>query len=103
MKLNKIAAIATAAALAVSITGCSRGGGSNQGDITLVNSLPAATNSVDEVTWALVEDEPLSLSPIGGGNYVVGNLCENLLSLQPDFSIEPGIASSAEWTNDALS
>jgi len=100
MKLNKIAAIATAAALAVAITGCSRGGGSNQGDITLVNSLPAATNSVDEVTWALVEGEPLSLDPIGGGNYVVGNLCENLLSLQPDFSIEPGIASSAEWTND---
>lgn len=101
MKLNKIAAIATAAALAVAITGCSRGGGSNQGDITLVNSLPAATNSVDKVTWALVEGEPRSLDPFAGGNYVVSNLCENLLSLQPDFSIAPGIATSAEWTSDS--
>ena len=100
MKINKIAAVATAAALAVAVTGCSRGGDSSQGEVTLVNSLPAATSSVDQVTWALVEGEPRSLDPMGGGNYVVSNLCENLLSLQPDFSIKPGIATSAEWTND---
>lgn len=99
MKIKMIAVTASVVALAVTLAGCSRGGGSAQ-EITLVDALPAATNTVDEVTWALVEGEPLSLDPFGGGNYVVSNLCENLLSLQPDFSIEPGIATSAEWVSD---
>jgi peptide/nickel transport system substrate-binding protein len=101
MRITKIAAIAATAAMVVAITGCSRDGGSDQGEVTIVNSLPAATNTVDLVNWGLGDGEPLSIDPFGGGNPVVGNLCENLLSLQPDFTIEPGIATSAEWVDDS--
>lgn len=78
-------------------TGATGDGGS--GEFTLVDSLPAATTPVDEVTWAIAEGEPATLDPAGSANLIIPNLCENLLSLQPDFSIEPGIAESAEFVD----
>lgn len=68
-------------------------------EITLIDSLPAGTEAVDEVTWAIVEGEPASLNPAASANLIIPNLCDNLLTLQPDFSIEPGIAASAEFVD----
>ncbi|WP_156759087.1 ABC transporter substrate-binding protein [Microbacterium karelineae] len=75
------------------------GGDGGFGDVTLVDSLPAGTQPVDEVTWAIVEGEPATLDPAASANLIIPNLCDNLLSLQPDFSIEPGIASKAEFVD----
>lgn len=77
--------------------------GSNSGESipepTLVNSLPVATTAVDEVTWSLVEGEPATLDPGTSAQLVTPNLCDNLLTLKPDFSIEAGIATKAEFTD----
>ncbi len=65
----------------------------------LVASTPAATSPVDEVTWSIVEGEPATLDPASSANLIIPNLCDNLLALQPDFSVEPGVATRAEWTD----
>lgn len=66
---------------------------------TLVASLPPASTAVDEVTWGLAEGEPSSLDPIAGGNFVTSNLCDNLLRVEPDFTVAPGVAAGADWTD----
>lgn len=96
-----VGAVACVAMLA--LTGCTpRDGGDVDGDVadvTLVDSLPAGTKPVDEVTWAIVEGEPATLDPAASANLIIPNLCDNLLSLQPDFGVEPGIATSAEFVD----
>jgi ABC-type transport system substrate-binding protein len=66
----------------------------------LVESMPASDTAVDEVTWSIIEGEPATLDPTSSANLIIPNLCDNLLSLQPDFSVEPGLATSAEWKDD---
>jgi peptide/nickel transport system substrate-binding protein len=98
-----LALAALAAVGMLALTGCTpRDGGDVDGDarpFTLVDALPAGTRPVDEVTWAIVEGEPATLNPAASANLVIPNLCDNLLSLQPDFSVEPGIAERAEFVD----
>lgn len=65
----------------------------------LVTSTSAGTAPVDTVTWSIVEGEPATLDPASSANLIIPNLCDNLLALQPDFSVEPGVATRAEWTD----
>ncbi|MEF3403787.1 ABC transporter substrate-binding protein [Agromyces sp. CCNWLW203] len=51
------------------------------------------------MTWAIVEGEPATLNPAGSASLIIPNLCDNLLSIQRDFSIKPGIAESAEFVD----
>ena len=94
-------ALGTAALLAV--TACApRDGGSTAAPIAedqLVAALPAATTPVDEVTWSVVEGEPATLDPGASATVITPNLCDNLLTLNPDFSIDAGVATSAEWVD----
>lgn len=103
MKRIAIAAGAVACASLLVLTACAPrdGGGADEdsGEITLVDAQPAGTQPVDEVTWAIVEGEPATLNPASSANLIIPNLCDNLLSLQPDFSIEPGIAETAEYVD----
>lgn len=95
-------AIAGVAALALTACAPRESGGSTDPEpetFDIVASMPAATTPVDEVTWAIVEGEPATLDPVNSANLIIPNLCDNLLSLQPDFSVEPGIATSAEWVD----
>lgn len=69
------------------------------GPIELVAALPAGTTEVDEVTWALVEGEPRSLVPGADYNFVQPNVCDSLLRVQPDFTVEAGIAEAADWVD----
>lgn len=94
-------ALGTVALLAV--TACApRDGGSSatEAPITedqLVASLPAATSAATEVTWSVIEGEPATLDPGASATVITPNLCDNLLTLNPDFSIDAGVATSAEW------
>lgn len=97
-------ALGTAALLAVSAcapreSGTAAGERVPVDETQLVTALPAATQPVDEVTWSVVEGEPATLDPGSSANLIIPNLCDNLLSLQPDFSIEPGVAESAEFVD----
>jgi peptide/nickel transport system substrate-binding protein len=100
-----LAAIAATGVCALLLSGCA----ARDTDVTatapvdtdaLVDALPPATTAVDEVTWGLAEGEPASLDPIAGGSFVTVNLCDNLLRVEPDFTVSPGLATSAEWTDD---
>ncbi|BEL02031.1 ABC transporter substrate-binding protein [Actinoplanes sichuanensis] len=98
MKL--ISGTATTLLLGLTLTACSGGQGAGPAAapaITLVETTPAATGDVAEVTWALPAGEPASLDPARTGDYsanTVGtNLCESLLRLETDYSTSPGLAS----------
>lgn len=103
MNRTRLAAGAVACAALLAFTACtprdSADVDADGGELTIVDSLPAGTKSVDEVTWAIAEGEPATLNPAASANLIIPNLCDNLLSLQPDFSIEPGIATSAEFVD----
>ncbi|MGI9822913.1 ABC transporter substrate-binding protein [Agromyces sp. Marseille-Q5079] len=106
MRTTRItAAVAGAVAALVLLSGCTgRDDTSSEtsdpvDSSKLVSSLPAASGEVDEVTWALVEGEPSTLDPAGDYSLIIPNLCENLLQLSPDFTVEPGVATSAEWAD----
>ena len=106
--------LAATAALATTLAACSSGGsstGTGSADspgglypaAKLVSSTPAGTKAVDTVTWALATGEPPTLNPVQSGtdsSYIVNaNLCENLLTVTPDFGVAPGLATKAEWTD----
>lgn len=63
----------------------------------LVVSTPPGTGPVDNVNWNLGDGEPLSLDPNltwnGSQNFVGINLCESLLTIAADGSIQPGLAT----------
>ncbi|WP_111720245.1 ABC transporter substrate-binding protein [Homoserinimonas sp. OAct 916] len=98
--------------LALALTACASGnqgatnGASGAPDGTgtdlsnLLVTTPAATGDLDLVSWNLPLGEPASLDPIKAFNYpentVVSNLCEGLMQLQPDYSIEPGLAEKVD-------
>jgi peptide/nickel transport system substrate-binding protein len=103
---GKAATVVAAAAALVLLAGCtprdvetSPTGDETSAPAELVDALPAGQTEVDEVTWALVEGEPRSLVPGADYNFVQPNLCDSLLRVQPDFTVEAGIAESADWVD----
>ncbi|WP_062316082.1 ABC transporter substrate-binding protein [Demequina maris] len=107
MKIPGITAAVAAGTVVVLASGCtardaaapSASPAESSAPLELVASLPAASTDVDSVTWGLVEGEPRSLVPGADYNFVAPNLCDSLLQVQPDFSIAPGIAESADWAD----
>lgn len=100
-RLRNGALLGTAAALV--LTGCTATdaptGSAPVDPASLVASLPAATTAVDEVTWGLVEGEPRSLVPGADYNFVWPNICDSLLRVEPDFTVAPALAESAEFVD----
>jgi peptide/nickel transport system substrate-binding protein len=106
MRIRGTAAALLAAGALALLTGCSARdvensptGGGASGPVELVDALPAGTAEVDEVTWGLVEGEPRSLVPGADYNFVQPNLCDSLLRVMPDFTVESGIAEQADWVD----
>ncbi|MGW0250517.1 ABC transporter substrate-binding protein [Nocardia goodfellowii] len=91
-------AAAVTATLVAATAGCGGGGQNSVADLAadLVTTTPPAAADIDTVKWALPQGEPVSLDPVRAGNYssstIVPNMCESLLTLNPDFSVKPGIA-----------
>lgn len=90
----------------LALAGCAsgpRGGeasGNGDGSMELLQTTPAAAGEIDRVVWNSVYGELASLDPIKAFNYpenqVVANLCEPLFQMQPDFSVQPHLATSGE-------
>lgn len=105
-RTRKAVALGCAALSLMLFTSCSGGPASKQGTGPgeLVESLPAGTKPVERVTWALPFGEPLSLDPARAfgesEETVVSNLCESVLRMGPDYSVNPGVATSADWSDD---
>jgi peptide/nickel transport system substrate-binding protein len=70
-------------------------------DLTV--STPPGVSPIANVNWNLGEGEPLSLDPSltwsGSQNFVGVNLCESLLTIAPDGSIQPGLATEVTETD----
>ncbi|WP_447913701.1 ABC transporter substrate-binding protein [Microbacterium phyllosphaerae] len=102
-RLTVAAALATATVLAATAcaprTGTTDSAPEKIDASSLVTALPAATTAVDEVTWAVVEGEPQTLDPSSSANIIIPNLCDSLLTVEPDFTLESGIAEKAEWVD----
>ncbi|MBU6245177.1 MAG: ABC transporter substrate-binding protein [Actinomycetales bacterium] len=64
---------------------------------SLVIDTPPGTGPVQNVNWNLGDGEPLSIDPTltwsGSQNFVGINLCESLLTIAADGSIQPGLAT----------
>ncbi|WP_240423145.1 ABC transporter substrate-binding protein [Leucobacter sp. wl10] len=112
MKLGKTrATIALLAITGLVLAGCASGsrGGGEQGAggdaLELLQTTPAAKGEADKVTWNSTYGELASLDPAKAFNYsentIVSNLCEPLFQMQPDFSVQPNLATGAE-TEDGL-
>ncbi|WP_066948982.1 ABC transporter substrate-binding protein [Microtetraspora fusca] len=65
---------------------------------------PPGNGRLERLTWALPNGEPTSLDPALTGDYpgstVEGNLCEGLVRMNADFSIEPGLAERITRPDD---
>lgn len=110
--MKKPIALTGAALLTVGLAACGSGGSSKDpsgspaatfSPSKLATTTPAGSKTVDSVTWGVPTGEPRSLDPVKAGTdseYVIlGNMCEHLLALNPDFSVGAGLATSAEWAN----
>ncbi|WP_067177562.1 ABC transporter substrate-binding protein [Microtetraspora niveoalba] len=75
-------------------SGAARDGGKA---IDVTETTPAASGPLDRVTWA-VQNEPASFDWIYNASFETGqimaNVCEGLLRLAPDMSLEPALAES---------
>lgn len=108
MSLRSVTLPVALGAVAVLALGACSGGSTRErtdgGALKLVSSTEPGTGAVDTVTWALPAGEPTTLDPVKVGgqseNTVTANLCEALMRLKPDFTVEPGLASSADWVDD---
>ncbi|MDT7845588.1 ABC transporter substrate-binding protein [Streptomyces justiciae] len=90
----------------LTLAACSPGTGTggkaaSPGALKLTSTTPAASGTLDEVTWNLPFGEPTTLDPAKVGDYspntVEANLCDPLLRIRPDYSLAPGLATS--WSN----
>ncbi|MFF2493577.1 ABC transporter substrate-binding protein [Agromyces sp. NPDC058064] len=103
------ASIALLAVASLGLAGCTADRGNDAGpaleDGELLQVTPAATGEIDTVTWNSTYGELATLDPIKAFNYpentIISNLCESLFQMQPDFSVEPNLASGFEVLDDS--
>lgn len=103
------AALAVLAIGSLALTACAsgdRGGESAPENVEqeLLTVTPEPTSELDLVTWNSPYGEAASIDPIKSFNYpentVVSNICESLLQLQPDFSVQPNLAAAVDAETD---
>ncbi len=105
MRRTSLSLSAVTIATALALTGCGGGSSSDKSSAgkaaDRIDTTPAGTKSVSAVTWGLPQGEPTSIDPMYAGGAsegtVVANLCENLLTVKPDFSVTGGLASSVTF------
>lgn len=97
------AAASLAASLALTVCATSNAAEPNpatNGASTVRSSLPPAKGQMDLLKWGVPYGEPASLDPARGNDnspaFVDSNICDGLLRLKADYSLEPGLATS--WT-----
>lgn len=99
-KSRRLAVWVTAVTALLALAGCSgRSVSPNTTEKPTFNEPPAATGQVDSLTWA-TRGEPGTLdsgSAFGGNSLVIlGNVCESLVTMAEDNTIEPLLASKVE-------
>jgi peptide/nickel transport system substrate-binding protein len=104
----RLGILALAAGAALALSACTGGAATDQTSAPDVElpfgpSTPAATGTVDSVTWMLPEEPATFDFDIDSGaaeNTVLTNVCERLMQVQPDLTTVPHLAERAEWVDD---
>ncbi|RKW70449.1 ABC transporter substrate-binding protein [Galactobacter caseinivorans] len=90
------AAVAGLGAAALALSSCGAPAGAIS-DWEISTTTPAPAGDIDSFSWA-VHSEPYSLDYAYAFDYpdnqVLANVCESLLRMKPDMSLEPGLAES---------
>lgn len=104
-----VGAVATAAVVALLLSACSGGSGSDgsvKGADKLVTSLAPAKADVAAVKWNLTAGEPTTLDPANAADYssgqVVMNLCDALLTIDADYNLKPNLATYKQVSDTQL-
>lgn len=97
-----VISVAVTSALLISLTGCS-GAPTTQETATpkVVSSLPPASDAdIPALNWALPTGEPSTLDPVQAISYpnltVVSQMCDTLMRLSPDMTIEDNLVSAEQ-------
>lgn len=98
------AVIALCAIAGLALAGCASGsrGGDAGGEAgnELLQTTPKPGAVADKVVWNSTYGELASLDPVKAFNYpentIVSNLCEPLFQMQPDFSVQPNLATESD-------
>ncbi|GII05905.1 ABC transporter substrate-binding protein [Planobispora takensis] len=103
MTRPRLTALTAVLAGACTLAACSAApgdGGPAAGQATapvITTSAPAPTKDVDSVTWNLSTGEPATVDPAQAGvesiSTIVGNMCEGLFTLGPDYRLQPALAT----------
>lgn len=94
-----LGATAVAITAIIALGACSGGsaGDSGTADLKLMDSTAPAKGDIDLLNWNLSTGEPDTLDPTNAitysGGTVVSNLCDPLLRVKPDFSVQPYLAT----------
>lgn len=107
MPRPRVAPLIAVAAAVATLTGCSLPGADPYATAIdrsdLVTTTEPGTGELDVVRWNLPY-EPYSIDAMRSFNYaentVIANLCESLLRLTPEMSIEPGLAERVDKPDD---
>jgi peptide/nickel transport system substrate-binding protein len=95
--------VATGLLAACSSSSSPSSSGSTDQSVRLVDTTPAAKGSLSSITWDLPGGEPTTLDYAKSGDYspdfMVSNMCDDLLRLTPSFGIQPALATSYHYTN----
>jgi peptide/nickel transport system substrate-binding protein len=95
-----LALVLVLAMMGSALVGCEKAGTEGGKEITPQSTTPAATGTVDHITWNLPTGEPPKLDPMFVGDYqdvfVAGNIYDTLVRNSPDYGVEPCIALSWE-------
>lgn len=104
---HRRAAVVGAAAL-LALSACSGDTESSSSappdSVTLTDEVAAPAGEVDEITWNLPFGEPNTIDPAQSAlesvSTVVGNLCEQLMTFGPDYTLEPSLAEEVTQPDD---
>lgn len=86
----------------VALTACgpvSRG----EAEVPFGSTTPSAETGASSLTWLLAK-EPTVLDPdtdaSTSDDTILSNVCERVMQIQPDLSLEQGLATKAEWVDE---
>lgn len=99
MTVRTSAFLATGAALALLVTGCTGTATPTQDlDPEITTSVPPATGEIEHIVWNNASGEPSSLDPAiaitGAESTIIPNLCEAVSVFDTEYGIRPALAET---------
>lgn len=100
---------ATFALTALAVTACGApaqsGGADTSAGVIQANTTDAAVGSLDTATWLIAKEPATSdldnSASSSNTDIVMSNVCDKIIQLGTDLTVQPSIATDWEWTSDS--